>query len=326
MMAETRRPESYLSSEKVSSYHIGCDDFYEGRAAIQARVPAYSKVRWDKSQMPIEHQNDAQTNPRMVKTIFFDSGPDGALATAVYVKFREVRLREIAKELGKDFDSLPLPTRFALTRIAMAAGSEGARPYLKDALNGVDIFVRQPIAVQAYQTKRNATVRTAQAMHLSDWIFDTPVDAATPPASHESVSEGEQEEDVPSTATRVVAIGQRVELDLNDVAFAQNAEEIRWTIPGTRVKGYNATTADATLLELTEGDLQQKKITFYWVDAAAGRIVQAKFRIKGNGLGQVAYAFDVKGPTVNSFTGDPGKLKKKRRRLVSCGCVLASRV
>ena len=101
MMAETRRPESYLSSEKVSSYHIGCDDFYEGRAAIQARVPAYSKVRWDKSQMPIEHQNDAQTNPRMVKTIFFDSGPDGALATAVYVKFREVRLREIAKELVK---------------------------------------------------------------------------------------------------------------------------------------------------------------------------------------------------------------------------------
>jgi hypothetical protein len=29
MMAETRRPQSYLSSEKVSSYHIGTDDFYE---------------------------------------------------------------------------------------------------------------------------------------------------------------------------------------------------------------------------------------------------------------------------------------------------------
>jgi V8-like Glu-specific endopeptidase len=40
MMAETRRPLSYLSGEKVSSYHIGCDDFYEGRAGIQARVPA----------------------------------------------------------------------------------------------------------------------------------------------------------------------------------------------------------------------------------------------------------------------------------------------
>jgi monoamine oxidase len=314
MMAETRRPESYLSSEKVSSYHIGCDDFFEGRAAIQARVPAYSKVRWAKGQTPIEHLNDAQTNPRMVKSILFDSGPDGALATAVYVKFREVRLREIAKELGKDFDSLPLPTRFALTRIAMAAGTEGTRPYLKDALNGVDIFVRQPIPVVAYQTKRNATVRTAQAMHLSNWIFGIPVEAATAPASHESVSEWVQEDNPPSTPTRVVAIGQRVELDLNDVAFAQNAEEIRWTIPGTRVKGYNGTTTEATVLELTEGDLQQKKITFYWVDAADGRIVQARFRIKGNGLGQVAYAFDVTGPTVNSFTGDPGETQKEMKR------------
>ena len=32
MMAETRRPLSYFSSEKVSSYHIGCDDFFEGRS------------------------------------------------------------------------------------------------------------------------------------------------------------------------------------------------------------------------------------------------------------------------------------------------------
>jgi hypothetical protein len=37
MMAETRRPRSYFSNEKVSSYHIGADDFYEGRAAILAR-------------------------------------------------------------------------------------------------------------------------------------------------------------------------------------------------------------------------------------------------------------------------------------------------
>jgi hypothetical protein len=261
----------------------------------------------------MEHLNDAQTNPRMVKSILFDSGPDGALATAVYMKFREVRLREIAKELGKDFDSLPLPTKFALTRIAMGAGTEGARPYLKDALNGVDIFVRQPIAVVAYQTKRNATVRTAQAMHLSDWIFGIPVEAATLPASHESVSEWEQEDNGPSAPTHVVAIGQRVELDLNDIAFAQDAEEIRWTIPGTRVRGYNGTTTDAKLLELTESDLQQKKITFYWVDAADGRIVLTKFRRKSGGSGQVAFTFDVKGPTVNSFTGDAGETQKEKK-------------
>src|SRR5829696_5160184 len=178
MMAETRRPQSYLSSEQASSYHIGADDFYEGRAAIRIRVPAYAKIKWDKNQTPSEHLNDAKTNPRIVKTILFDSGPDAVLATAVYVKFREVRLREIAAELKGDFDNLPLATRFALTRMAMAAGTAGATPFLKDALKGVDIFVRKVIPVRAYQTQRNATVRTAQAMHLSDWIFGIPVPAA----------------------------------------------------------------------------------------------------------------------------------------------------
>ena len=193
MMAETRRPLSYLSIEKVSSYHIGCDDFYEGRTAIQARVPAYAKVKWDRSQTPVEHLNDAEKNPRMIKTILFDSGPDGALATAVYLKFREVRLREIAAKLHVDFDSLPLPTRFALTRMAMAAGTGGATPYLKDALNGVDIFVRTAIPVRAYQTQRNATVRTAQAMHLSDWVFGLPVGRAARSAGHQ-MEEAQTEE------------------------------------------------------------------------------------------------------------------------------------
>jgi hypothetical protein len=178
MMAETRSPLSYLSNEKVSSYLIGTDDFYEGRFAIKNRVPAYAKVKWDKSQTPSEHFNDAKQNPRKIKTILFDSGPDAVLATAVYVKFYEVRLRELAASLKGDFDKLTLPTRFALTRMAMAAGANGVTPLLKKALKGADIFIRKAIPVRAYQTQRNATVRTAQAMHLSDWVFGIPAPSA----------------------------------------------------------------------------------------------------------------------------------------------------
>jgi V8-like Glu-specific endopeptidase len=184
MMSETRRPQSYLSSEKVSSYHIGTDDFYEGRAAIAARVPAYAKVKWNKNQTPMVHDNDAQT-PRQVASILFDSGPDAVLATAVYLKFREVRLREIARDLKGDFDRLPVETKFALTRMAMAAGTAGATPFLKAALAGKDILIRKAIPVKIYQTQRNATVRTAQALHLSDWIFGVRPPASSP-ATHES--------------------------------------------------------------------------------------------------------------------------------------------
>ncbi|HRB81592.1 MAG TPA: hypothetical protein PK614_04955 [Nitrospira sp.] len=200
MMAETRRPQSYLSSEKVRSYHIGVDDFYENRVAIKARVSAFVKVGWDRNQTPVVHDNDSKACKkkaaaqvagdkvlfdkysklcRQVKTILFDSGPDGVLATAVSLKFFEVRLREVATaKLNGEFDKLPLATRFALTRMAFTSGTGGATPFLKDALKGIDIFVRKAIPVQAYQKQRNATVRTAQAMHLSDWIFGIPVPVA----------------------------------------------------------------------------------------------------------------------------------------------------
>jgi hypothetical protein len=239
----------------------------------------------------------------------------------------------------------------------MAAGTAGATPYLKDALNGVDIFVRKAILVREYQTKRNATVRTAQAIHLSEWIFGIPVEPATPPTvTHESEAWDEKtvedsaerefedagteveieqdagpgivQHDVPSASTRVVAVGQRIErssstlvvavgqrieLDLKDIAFAENPYDIRWTIPGRAVRGYDGTVNDAKLFELTNADLQQPKITFYWVDAADGRKVVAKFRLRPSGLGSVAYDFDVKGPTVNSFTGQAGVTRIEKR-------------
>jgi hypothetical protein len=211
IMAETRQPSNYLTTEKVSSYLIGTDDFYEARSAIAERVPAYAKVHWDKTQTPQSHPNDAIT-PREVKSILFDSGPDALLATAVYIKFREVRLREIAKELKGDFDSLPVETRFALTRMAMAAGTAGTTPALKDALAGKDILIRKAIPVKIYQTKRNATVRAAQAMHLSEWIFGIPLRTTTlPPAGttqHEA-NEATEFESAAFPAVRVASIRNR---------------------------------------------------------------------------------------------------------------------
>lgn len=174
LLAETGSRNSYLTSSKVSSYHIGVDDFYDRRSALAARVPAYSRVRWDKHQVPEVHNNDAK-KPRAVRTIWFDLGPAALLASAVYLKYGEVRLQEEAVKLGGDFNGLALEPRWALTRIAFNAGVGGARKRLARALRGEDILVRKDVRVKAYQTDRNATVRVAQAMHLSAWVFAIPV-------------------------------------------------------------------------------------------------------------------------------------------------------
>ena len=181
LLAEAGR-ESFLTADRVSSYEVGTDDFYERRAALAAAVPAYRKVGWDRQQTPREHLNDAQRNRRLVKTIDFDSGPDALLACAVYLKYGEVVLRKFAADRHGDFDALPVEVRFALTRMAFAAGPGGARSRLDSALDGKDVLVRNDAPLRIYQTDRNATVRSAQALHLDEWIFKTGVPAAAPAA------------------------------------------------------------------------------------------------------------------------------------------------
>jgi hypothetical protein len=120
--------------------------------------------------------------------------------------------------------------------------------------------------------------------------------------------------DVPKMSTRVVAVGERVDLNLDDIEFAQGAENIKWTIPGTVVRGYDGTGNDAKLFKLTPQDLERPKISFFWVDAGDGRKIRATFRTKLGGLGQVVFDFDVKGPALSEFTGTTGvtEIVKKR--------------
>lgn len=117
----------------------------------------------------------------------------------------------------------------------------------------------------------------------------------------------------PDTSNREVAVGQRVELDLNNTAFAGNLDNVRWTIPGKVVRGYDGTVRDAKLFELTNADLERPNVSFFWVDAADGRVVRARFRLKSGGLAQFVFVFDVKGPRVNHFTGKTDVTRIEKR-------------
>jgi hypothetical protein len=167
LLAETRRG-SYLQSGQVSSFEVGTDDFFEKRHDLSRKVPAYSKIGWDRSQTPITDVNEAG---RAVKSIFFDSGRDAMLASAVYLKHGEVVLREAAARAGKNFDGLPIEARLMLIRLAFNAGHGRALRNLSDVLSGNEILITKP----GKGPQRKATVRAAQAVHLSELIFGVPV-------------------------------------------------------------------------------------------------------------------------------------------------------
>lgn len=203
LLAEVGRASPYLSPGEVSSFVTGTDDFFAQRAQLRDNVPAFAQVRFD------ERKKTTNTNEhgRTVTTIPYKTGRDAALATAVYLKYGEIKLRRAAQKNGGNFDGLPLATRFVLVRIAMAAGHGGISPdgdlirFKRSAgklrrvkpgetggillgvarsfdrvLKGEDILVRnweprKNPTNDSRITHRNATILASQAMHLGDWFF-----------------------------------------------------------------------------------------------------------------------------------------------------------
>jgi len=206
LLAEVGRASHYLSSGEVSSFFTGTDDFFAQRVQLRDNVPAFAQVHFDAN----KKTTNTNEHGRQVTTIPYRTGRDAALATAVYLKWGEIKLSRAARKNGGDFEALPIATRFVLVRIAMAAGHGGisadgdlirfkkkagklvrVQPggaggillgvanSLDRVLKGEDILVRnweprKDPTNDSHITHRNATILASQAMHLGDWFFRAP--------------------------------------------------------------------------------------------------------------------------------------------------------
>jgi len=121
LLAEKDQRYVYLDPGEVRSFLSGTDDFFAQRRQLRMNVPAFSKVRFNEA----KNTTNINENQREVTTTPFKSGKDATLATAVYLKYGEIKLRKAANKNGVAFDQLPVETRFALVRIAMNAGHGG---------------------------------------------------------------------------------------------------------------------------------------------------------------------------------------------------------
>lgn len=228
LLAEFDQRSLYLSPGEVVSFDSGTDDFFAMQAQLKANVPAFAKVRFN----PATKTTDINEHGRKVTTVAFKTGKDAALATAVYLKYAEIKLRRAAAKNSGDFDTFPVETRFALVRVAMAAGHGGITPdgdfiwfkkkggkwtvakkgergarlrgvasRLESVLKGGDFLVRKHEPRRnpthsAHITNRNATILAAQALHLSEWIFGIPLNAGVQPELEWLGNEDEETSDL----------------------------------------------------------------------------------------------------------------------------------
>lgn len=157
----------------------------------------------------------------------------------------------------------------------------------------------------------NQAVRITQEVfdQISKWleaVTETPWLDALESDSYEGVDEGSwsTQEDAPKPPVRNVAVGERVEFDLTK-KYGADLEGVRWTIPGRVVGGYQATVNESRLVELTPGDFERPKISFFWVEPGQSVTVRAEIKRKSGAKEELVSVFDVEAPTVN-LSGTPG--------------------
>jgi hypothetical protein len=86
-----------------------------------------------------------------------------------------------------------------------------------------------------------------------------------------------------TNGTQTVVVGQQIALTVDPNGLTIKSQS--WTVPGTRVKGYNASAREGKVDKLT--DMSQSPLIFYWVDYARSRKVVLSYELSDGQAGAV---------------------------------------
>lgn len=181
----------YLRQSTVGSPEVGLDSWYNPQAPrrIIRRVPQAERIK-DRVVQNINETRHWSINPTSLASIrgrvhytneqnsdagpvvAFENGREALRAIAAYTKFAEVRLTEI---FDTSFTSLSIPERMVSIRAFYHGGVGKARTIIRRALSGNESIIKPhgtPGTSGREQVQRVATIRAAQAIHLSRSIFN----------------------------------------------------------------------------------------------------------------------------------------------------------
>jgi len=108
-------------------------------------------------------------------------------------------------------------------------------------------------------------------------------------------------------------VGQPIILSSLQMPEGIKATSAAWTVGGTKIAGYNPTTGPTKVTRLTEDDLKNKDITFYWVypNSAIPVAIPVTYRYcvdipgVGNQCSTATASFDLTGPGDAQMTTEP---------------------
>ena len=179
------------TSGEVEGWEIGLDDFKARRAAMEARIPAAKSLK------PTRYTSETNEKGRFIAQVPVFKATDAVLASAVYLKFAELQVRDAFAGMGGSFDRLTVEDQFAFTRYTMNAGPGAMRQRVLAFLGMVKQKDGTLVQMQAgkgflvhmhgvlrptkggdgtemfnaHHPQRAATVHAAQAIHLSQKVF-----------------------------------------------------------------------------------------------------------------------------------------------------------
>ncbi len=105
-----------------------------------------------------------------------------------------------------------------------------------------------------------------------------------------------RDDQVITDTTTDVMVGQKIGLtgEVSPAGFVFDSQA--WTIPDTTVKTYSQTVDKATKSDLTQTDLEQEDVSYYWIDGDAAR--EVKYTVVASGTTcEGKSIFNVKRPT-----------------------------
>jgi hypothetical protein len=170
LLAEIQDRAVWMSPGPLQSHEVGVDYWHEERMRIRRAVPAATAIRErivrDASGRPRHFINEGGNDTGPIYE--FASGPDGMLALACSIAYRDFRLRR-SLPTGV-YDRLSPAVRFAATRLAFNAGLSRGLRMVREAAAGRDSLIRRGPTGPAHPT-RTASLRAGQAIHLSCAVF-----------------------------------------------------------------------------------------------------------------------------------------------------------